>query len=797
MTEKSADDDDFDEFMEGILPAGPSDETGEGHLDFDEEDEPEVGDEGIVVEELITDNEEDGSGDSGRKRGGTGKRLGIGVAVLAVVGAAAGGGYWWMNRDTDTPVTRQEPVTPPVGGTDPGSKPAITISTIEILQKDFDQLTPDELDTLFDKILSGVADEGTQKQFPGWVEKNRDKIAGDEALRRKVIYGLLAVKPDGEVLYVPEISEDANNLLVVGQLYSAGATLLFGQHWLVPIAVRKSIVVVLTIDEDEFSRDDENTDQLLEGLRDATLPPFTRGKCALELARRYERKSQTNEGISVCSYGLRIVGNELQKLSADDGGGQGTMSPKEQQRLLQVLKGRERDLLLTRDKLLRPEPPRPTIAALKAQWTSLGVTDEQLDASVLPTTMSDEHRRQFEAVKANIKAAVAQFDTATANRPDTETLSTEELEAVNHQLETVRQGWLELRLRMQVASSAYSADQIQLLIDDINLDENLGGLNTADDVDNLQQPQLSEHATALEVTEFNAVRKAVGLAVVKLKSIIADTPDGQNLSTDSAAEAMIQLQILRTGWREMTVMRFMTANRTDGGTTDNGLTPQQVKATLSSLQNPDALPDSASPVQRAEFQQLENQVATIKTEIEASIAGKADREALDPTTAQTITTNLEKLRTGYMELQMRRLLPSGVGGDVTTYVSAQGNTVAVFKAALSGLRLPSDLSTLQLENAPPGGSAAFQQAILAMTQKRTAILAALEGKSDDEVLDAGIVATLAQAKEARLNILRSMLGTLSQPRAEISEHAPRLERTQIDPEKIGLLIGPGGKTIRA
>ncbi|HCK55515.1 MAG TPA: polyribonucleotide nucleotidyltransferase, partial [Planctomycetaceae bacterium] len=60
-----------------------------------------------------------------------------------------------------------------------------------------------------------------------------------------------------------------------------------------------------------------------------------------------------------------------------------------------------------------------------------------------------------------------------------------------------------------------------------------------------------------------------------------------------------------------------------------------------------------------------------------------------------------------------------------------------------------------------------------------------------------ITATLAQAKEARLNILRSMLGTLEQPRKDISEHAPRLERTQIDPEKIGLLIGPGGKTIRA
>ena len=60
-----------------------------------------------------------------------------------------------------------------------------------------------------------------------------------------------------------------------------------------------------------------------------------------------------------------------------------------------------------------------------------------------------------------------------------------------------------------------------------------------------------------------------------------------------------------------------------------------------------------------------------------------------------------------------------------------------------------------------------------------------------------IRATLAQAKDARINILKSMLGTLGQPREDISEHAPRLERTQIDPEKIGLLIGPGGKTIRA
>lgn len=57
--------------------------------------------------------------------------------------------------------------------------------------------------------------------------------------------------------------------------------------------------------------------------------------------------------------------------------------------------------------------------------------------------------------------------------------------------------------------------------------------------------------------------------------------------------------------------------------------------------------------------------------------------------------------------------------------------------------------------------------------------------------------TLAQAKIARIDLLRSMLSALSRPRKEISPHAPRLLQTKIDPAKIGLLIGPGGKTIRA
>ena len=56
--------------------------------------------------------------------------------------------------------------------------------------------------------------------------------------------------------------------------------------------------------------------------------------------------------------------------------------------------------------------------------------------------------------------------------------------------------------------------------------------------------------------------------------------------------------------------------------------------------------------------------------------------------------------------------------------------------------------------------------------------------------------TLDQAREARLEILRAMLRSIKRPREEISANAPRLIQIQINPEKIGMVIGPGGKTIR-
>ena len=54
---------------------------------------------------------------------------------------------------------------------------------------------------------------------------------------------------------------------------------------------------------------------------------------------------------------------------------------------------------------------------------------------------------------------------------------------------------------------------------------------------------------------------------------------------------------------------------------------------------------------------------------------------------------------------------------------------------------------------------------------------------------------LVQATEARTVVLKKMEDTIAAP-AALSEHAPRIESTKIDPERIGELIGPGGKNIK-
>lgn len=58
-------------------------------------------------------------------------------------------------------------------------------------------------------------------------------------------------------------------------------------------------------------------------------------------------------------------------------------------------------------------------------------------------------------------------------------------------------------------------------------------------------------------------------------------------------------------------------------------------------------------------------------------------------------------------------------------------------------------------------------------------------------------AALAQAKRAREAILEKIVATIPEPRQELAGHAPRISTVSIDPEKIGMVIGKGGETIRA
>lgn len=54
---------------------------------------------------------------------------------------------------------------------------------------------------------------------------------------------------------------------------------------------------------------------------------------------------------------------------------------------------------------------------------------------------------------------------------------------------------------------------------------------------------------------------------------------------------------------------------------------------------------------------------------------------------------------------------------------------------------------------------------------------------------------LDQAREGRLYIMDQMMEEISEPRKDLSPYAPRIITMQIDPEKIRIVIGPGGKTI--
>jgi polyribonucleotide nucleotidyltransferase len=59
-----------------------------------------------------------------------------------------------------------------------------------------------------------------------------------------------------------------------------------------------------------------------------------------------------------------------------------------------------------------------------------------------------------------------------------------------------------------------------------------------------------------------------------------------------------------------------------------------------------------------------------------------------------------------------------------------------------------------------------------------------------------ITEAVHQARELRMKILDVMAACIASPRTEMSPYAPRIETIKVNPDKIGLIIGPGGKTIK-
>lgn len=68
----------------------------------------------------------------------------------------------------------------------------------------------------------------------------------------------------------------------------------------------------------------------------------------------------------------------------------------------------------------------------------------------------------------------------------------------------------------------------------------------------------------------------------------------------------------------------------------------------------------------------------------------------------------------------------------------------------------------------------------------------IPGLTDEQVKE-----ILARARTARMQILEKMTSVIAEPRAALSEYAPKIEQIQIPVDKIGEVIGPGGKNIKA
>jgi polyribonucleotide nucleotidyltransferase len=149
----------------------------------------------------------------------------------------------------------------------------------------------------------------------------------------------------------------------------------------------------------------------------------------------------------------------------------------------------------------------------------------------------------------------------------------------------------------------------------------------------------------------------------------------------------------------------------------------------------------------------------------------------------------------------------------TSMAAVCGSTLSLMDAGVPILAPVAGIAMgLVVDNDPPAGEAGKEFAVL------TDIVGLEDGNGDMDFKVAGtkkgitalqldvktlnltfplLEKALLQAKDARDKILEVMLKTLDKPRAKVSTYAPKIKMIKIDKDKIGEVIGPGGRIIRA
>jgi|GEM_PF-2738091 len=695
---------DFD-FPEGMVPGGPADEANADPMDYFEGDDYPEDPDAIVPREIVPEGSIQEGVTTVKPKSRTPK---IAAAAVAIAVAAGGGAYWYFGDSGGSAdggnngggVVGGDAVGS-AGGSEEGEKHGKDLAardqqgdlskktTADLLEIPFEKLTVGEgaatpLEKLLTTLESGKVDRPTYDKFLEWTKLNETEISKDAELKERVgscaewLNFLFAPEqPSADVVPARKVPVSADDR--IGQTHAKASRYQFVGT--LATALRSTTAIAsfgVLLDEQSGA-----SDQVL--FEDESEPVRKRLPAADRLIRSLKEKDPKTATV-VCDKALLLLRNEWSGIGVEISD------------LEEVLKG-------------ATDAPETRLISSKISY-GRGYQDNL-----------QKWQRKFVDYRT---------------------------ELMNAQLERLAASIAEMKSSPTESNLTFAS--IREKLEGLQLAEEFSGLTSQDDVDNLAEPELTGMPTEEELKEFKATRRGVGMAVVAVEEILTDKPQGEFLTTEDAANVMTQLQNMRTGSSEMKLMKLMIANRPEPSETAKpGLTPAQVNATLAGLEIPDDVdsipsPAQATPAQQTEFVDLRKSVKNWKEQILDALKDSTTKELLPldmplpDQVAEEVTTKIEQLRSGWFQLQARRLTPGGSGG--TSYVYAEGDTVAAFQAALNGIGLPKDLSTLKLVHATEEQQAEFDKLAKVIETARTGIQTDLKDKPDEEKLSPEVATLL-------------------------------------------------------